>query len=216
MGFNNFGKIFMPKNNLFYEIFEDVATTLYQMGQLLKKSANEPDRDKRSAALISMEDFEHRNDESTHRVMTELSRNFITPFDREDIHALAMSLDDVADCIYASMKKIQFYNVNPVNDSVITRMVELIEIGTLELKNAVNGLRDMKNLRKMTESLIKINSIENQADDIYDLSIEKLFELEQDVKALIKKREVYQILEKVVDKMEDAANTVESIIIKYS
>lgn len=207
--------MFMPKNKIFYEIFEGVADTLNGMGQLLKKLVNEPEKDKRSAAMSQMEDMEHKNDERTHRIMTELSRNFITPFDREDIHALAMSLDDVADCIYASTKKIQFYNVNP-NDSVILRMAELIEMGTGELQKAVNGLRDMKNLRQMSEALIRINSIENQADDIYDLSIEKLFEMEQDVKSLIKKREVYQILEKVVDKMEDAANTVESIIIKYS
>ncbi|HEY0297872.1 MAG TPA: DUF47 family protein [Arachidicoccus sp.] len=215
MGLNNFGKIFMPKNKIFYEIFEDVAATVYEMGRLIKKLVNEPDRDKRAAHTSQMEDLEHKNDEQTHRIMTELSQNFITPFDREDIHALAMSLDDVADCIYASTKKIQFYNVNP-NDSVIQRMAELIEMGTLELQKAVTGLRDMKDLRKMMEALVKINSIENQADDIYDLSIEKLFEMEQDVKALIKKREVYQVMEKVVDKMEDAANTVESIIIKYS
>lgn len=215
MGLNTFGKIFMPKNQIFYEMFEKVVDSLNEMGQHLKKMVNEPERDKRAPIFSQIEGMEHRNDELTHQIFTELGRNFITPFDREDVHVLAMSLDDVADCIYASAKKIHLYNVNP-SDSVIQRMAELIELGTNELKNAVYGLRDMRHLRKMTESLIKINSIENQADDVYDLSIEKLFQIEDDFKNLIKKREVYQVLEKVVDKMEDAANTVESIIIKYS
>lgn len=216
MGLNNFGKIFMPKNKVFYEIFEDVAVTVHTMGEVVKQLVSEPDRDKRAACTSSLEDLEHRNDENTHRIMTELGRNFITPFDREDIHALAMSMDDVADCIYAFAKKVQAYEIDPTSDSVIQRMAELIDIGTMELKIALNGLRDMRNLRKMTESLIKINSIENQADDISDLGIEKLFQVENDIKALIKKREVYDLLEDVADKMEDVSDTVESIIIKYS
>jgi len=216
MGLNNFGNIFMPKNKIFYEIFENVVITLHSMGELMKKLVDEPDRDKRAVYASSLENLEHKNDENTHRIMTELGRNFITPFDREDIHALAMSLDDVADCIYASAKKMQAYGINPINDSVIQRMTELIEIGTIELEKAVNGLRNMKDLRKMTESLIKINSLENQADDISDLGIEKLFQMENDIKALIKKREVYELLETVADKMEDVSDTVESIIIKYS
>ncbi|AYD46884.1 DUF47 domain-containing protein [Arachidicoccus soli] len=215
MGLNNLGKIFMPKNKVFYDLFENVAVTVNLMGQQIKKLVFESDRDKRAPIVSQLEDLEHRNDELTHQIFTELGRNFITPFDREDVHALAMSLDDVADCIYASAKKIHFYNVNP-NETGIQKMAELIETGTQEIQIAVNGLRDMKHLRKMTDALIRINSIENQADDVYDLSIEKLFQIEEDIKTLIKKREVYSVMEKVADKMEDAANTVESIIIKYS
>lgn len=215
MGLNNIGKLFMPKNRIFYDLFEGVAETLSTMGTEIKKMVDEPDRDKRAVIVSRLEDLEHKNDEATHQLFTELGRNFITPFDREDVHTLAMSLDDIADCIYASAKKIHFYNVNP-NETSIQKMAELIDLGTEEIKTAVNCLRDMKHLRKMTESLIRINSIENQADDIYDLSVEKLFQVEEDIKTLIKKREVFQVMEKVVDKMEDAANTVESIIIKYS
>lgn len=215
MGLNNIGKLFMPKNKIFYDLFEGVAETLSTMGTEIKKMVEESERDKRAVIVSRLEDLEHKNDEATHQLFTELGRNFITPFDREDIHALAMALDDVADCIYASAKKIHFYNVNP-NETSIQKMAELIDLGTDELKTAVNCLRDMKHLRKLTESLIRINSIENQADDIYDLSVEKLFQIEENIKTLIKKREVFQVMEKVVDKMEDAANTVESIIIKYS
>ena len=118
-----------------------------------------------------MEDLEHANDELTHSVFTELGRNFITPFDREDIHYLATSLDDIADYIYASAKKINFYRVNP-NDMGMQKMAELIEQGAQQVRIAVAELRDMKNMRNITEALVKINSIENQADDIFDMSIE--------------------------------------------
>ena len=211
MGINTFGRIFMPKNKIFYELFEDVAITVKQMGGLLKQMVNEPNKDKRAAIVSQIEDAEHKNDDHTHRIFTELGRNFITPFDREDIHYLATALDDICDYIYSSAKKINFYNVNP-NDSGIQKLAELIEYASSEIKIAVNGLRDMKNLRQMTEAMVKINSVENQADDIYDLSIERLFEGETDVKELIKKREIYQILETVTDKCEDAANVIESII----
>lgn len=205
----------MPKNKIFYELFEDVAVTVSQMGVVLKQMVNQPNPDKRSALNKQIEDLEHKNDDHTHRIFTELGRNFITPFDREDIHYLASALDDICDYIYASAKKINFYKVNP-NDSGIQKMADLIEVGAAEIKTAVNGLRDMKNLRQMTEALVKINSVENQADDVFDMSIERLFEKESDVKELIKKREIYQAMEIVTDKCEDAANVIESIIVKYA
>ena len=165
--------------------------------------------------ISQVEDLEHANDELTHNVFTELGRNFITPFDREDIHYLASSLDDVADYIYAAAKKINFYRVNP-NDMGMQKMAELIEQAAAQVRIAVAELRDMKNMRNITEALVKINSIENQADDIFDMSIEKLFATEPDAKEVIKKREIYQVMEIVTDKCEDASNVIESIIIKYS
>jgi len=162
-----------------------------------------------------VEDLEHKNDEHTHRIFTELVRNFITPFDREDIHYLASALDDIADYIYSSAKKINFYRVNP-NELGIRKLADLILEGTVQISNAVSELRNMKNMRKITEALVKVNSIENQADDVYDLSIDRLFETEPDAKEVIKKREIYHAMETATDKCEDAANVIESIIIKYA
>lgn len=215
MRLNNFGNLFMPKNKVFYELFEGVAEKVLEMAVKLKEMVSEPDHNKRAAILAQIEDLEHKNDENTHRIFTELGRNFITPFDREDIHYLATSLDDICDYIYASAKKINFYNVNP-NDTGIQKMAELILSGSHEIRKAVMGLRDMKNLREMTEAMVKVNSIENQADDVFDMSIEMLFQQENDFKEVIKKREIYQVMEIATDKCEDAANVIESIIIKYA
>ena len=215
MASNSFFKMFLPKDRIFYTLFENVADTVHKMGLTLQEMVYETDEDKRATILAHIENMEHKNDDATHTIFTELGRNFITPFDREDIHQLASSLDDIADYIYASAKKINFYKINP-NDTGIHKMTELIVQGCVEIKTAVHGLRDMRNLREMTEALIKINSIENQADDIFDMSIEMLFNNENDFKEVIKKREIYQVLEIATDKCEDAANVIESIIIKYA
>ncbi len=215
MSLNSFMKLFMPKDKVFYSLFEECADNVEKMSKLLTQVVNEPDFDKRQQIVAQMEDLEHANDELTHRIFTELGRNFITPFDREDIHYLASSLDDIADYIYASAKKINFYRVNP-NDTGLRKLAEIIQQSSCEVRKAVGELRNMKNMRLITESLVKVNSLENQADDIYDMSIERLFATEADAKEVIKKREIYQVMETATDKCEDAANVIESIIVKYA
>jgi predicted phosphate transport protein (TIGR00153 family) len=215
MALNSFLKIFMPKNRIFYELFEKAADNVAKMGTLLRNVVGESDFDKRGTLIMQVEDLEHANDEITHNIFTELGRNFITPFDREDIHYLATSLDDVADYIYAAAKKINFYKINP-NDPGMHKFSELIEEGAKQVRIAVGELRNMKNMRNITEALVKINSIENQGDDILDFSIERLFNTEDDAKEVIKKRDIYQVMEIVTDKCEDVSNVIESIIIKYA
>jgi uncharacterized protein Yka (UPF0111/DUF47 family) len=205
----------MPKDRVFYSLFEEVADGVAIMGRLMKEVVGEADYDKRATIISKLEDQEHVNDDLTHKIFTELGRNFITPFDREDIHYLASALDDICDYIYASAKKINFYKVNP-NDTGIQKMADLIVEGSEQINNAVKELRNMRDMRKITDALVKVNSIENQADDIFDMSIERLFETEPDAKEVIKKREIYQVMEIVTDKCEDAANVIESIIIKYA
>jgi hypothetical protein len=205
----------MPKDKVFYSLFEEVADSVAKMGTLLKAVVSEPDFNKRGALILQLETQEHINDEFTHRIFTELGRNFITPFDREDIHYLASALDDICDYIYAAGKKINFYKVNP-NDAGIQKMADLIEQGSQQIRAAVRELRNMRNMRTITDALVRVNSLENQADDVFDRSIERLFETEPDAKEVLKKRDVYQVMEIVTDKCEDATNVIESIIIKYA
>jgi uncharacterized protein Yka (UPF0111/DUF47 family) len=196
-------------------LFEKIAVTVVEMGDLLSQVVNEPDYNQRASLIAKLEQLEHRNDEYTHQIFQELGRNFITPFDREDIHYLAIALDDICDYIYASGKKINFYKVNP-DDSGMRKMAEIIRLGCAEVKTAVFELRNMKNVKIMSEAIIKVNSLENQADDVFDMCIERLFDMETDVKELIKKREIYQVLEIVTDKFEDATNVIDSIVVKYA
>jgi len=129
---------------------------------------------------------------------------------------LASALDDIADYMYASAKKINVYKIDPTQDTGMQKTADAILIAVLAVNEAVVELRNLKNTQKIIECVIKINSAENNADDLFDLSIEKLFDSNVDFKELIKKREIYQVLEIVTDKCEDAGNVIESIVVKYA
>ena len=209
-------KFFLPKDRVFYTLFESASANLETLAKKLVQVVNEADYNKRAVIIKEMEDLEHQNDILTHNIFLELGRNFITPFDREDIHSLASALDDIADYMYASAKKMNFYKVDPTTDSGIQKTADAILLAVLAVNEAVVDLRNLKNTQKIIECVIKINSIENSADDLFDLSIEKLFDSDVDAKELIKKREIYQVMEIVTDKCEDAGNVIESIVVKYA
>jgi len=209
-------KFFLPKDKVFYTLFESASSNLEKLAKKLVQVVHESDYNKRAAIIKEMEDLEHQNDHLTHEIFVELGKNFITPFDREDIHSLATALDDIADTIYASAKKINFYKIEPTTDSGIQKSADAIQQAVLAVNQAVVELRNLKNTQKIVECVIKINSAENSADDLFDLSIEKLFDSDVDAKELIKKRELYMILETVTDKCEDAGNVIESIVVKYA
>lgn len=214
-GFNSIVKLFMPKDRVFYSLFEDVATNLVEMGKVLVELVETKDMDVRKDKVHLIERLEHKNDDYTHRIFVELGQNFITPFDREDIHYLASTLDDVADYIHGSAKRIDMYKVTEINDSV-RKLADLINQGVMELARAIPELRNMSNMRIITDACVKINSLENHADDIYDRAIADLFDQESNAVELIKMREIYQALEIATDKCEDSANVIETIIIKYA
>ena len=109
---------FLPKDKVFYSLFEQASDNLEKIAKNLLQVVHEPDFNKRGVIIKEMEDIEHQNDDITHKIFIELGRNFITPFDREDIHSLASALDDIADCIYAAGKKINFYNIDPISDHI--------------------------------------------------------------------------------------------------
>src|SRR5271154_2959072 len=137
MAFNSFLQLFTPKDRVFYSLFEQVADGVGRMGKLMKEVVAEPDFDKRAGLIAQVEDQEHVNDDLTHRIFTELGRNFITPFDREDIHYLASALDDICDYIFATAKKMNLYKVNP-NDPGIQKLADLIVDGTAQIGLAVS------------------------------------------------------------------------------
>jgi predicted phosphate transport protein (TIGR00153 family) len=209
-------KFFLPKDRVFYTLFENAGANLETISKKLVLVVNESDFNKRAVLIKEMEDLEHQNDMLTHEIFVELGKNFITPFDREDIHSLASALDDIADYIYAAAKKINFYKIDPTSDSGIQKTADQIEMAVLAVNQAVRELRNLKNTQKIVECVIKINSIENTADEIFDMSIERLFDSDVDAKELIKKREIYQTMETVTDKCEDAGNVIESIVVKYA
>lgn len=215
MSFHAILKIFLPKDRIFYSLFEEVSASLVQMGATFTRALQEEDLSKRDAILKTLEDHEHKNDEITHRIFIELGQNFITPFDREDIHYLATSLDDIADYIWGAAKRIVNYQINDEYNT-LPAFAEIISKSINAINTSVYALRDMKDLRAITGACVLVNSLENDADELLDSTMLKLFSSSINAVELIKQKDIYQMLETVTDKCEDAANVIESIIIKYS
>lgn len=212
MGIGNIFKAFQPKDKVFFVLFEKVAANLVEMSEHFHNGIKNFDVNDESL-LKKIHDFEHQNDDLTHQIYVELGKNFITPFDREDIHSLATSLDDIADYIYASTRYIFLFK-SP-ETSAYEEFSLLINKACIEIQNAIINLKDFKDLEAVKESCIKINSIENIADDVQSAALIKLFETNDPI-TIIKVQQVLNYLEEVTDKSEDVANVLNSIIIKYT
>lgn len=213
MSLNSIFQYFVPKDKKFFPLFEQAGANLIEMAKLLNTSVNSTNLEERKELSKKLEDLEHVGDNITHQIHLELGRNFITPFDREDIHALASSLDDVADFIHGASNRMQLYNVEQPTQPMI-EITALILEATEHVAKALFELKDLKNIRNITDSCVRINSVENKADYIFDKAVADLFEYEKDAISLIKQKEVLSAMEDATDKCEDVANVLESILVK--
>lgn len=215
MNLNTIIGIFVPKDRKFFDMFELAGNNLVEIAGELKNLMNEHSPEKRSDLVKRIHELENQGDTYTHDLMVELSSNFITPFDREDIHALASAMDNVADFIDACAKRIELYNIGTITEPM-KQLADLVEQSTKELAIALKEMRSMKNVVRVKEALVRINSIENHSDTIYNYAIADLFKTEKDAINLIKYREILDHLENATDRCEDVADVIESIIIKNS
>ena len=213
MTLGNIFKIFVPEDKKFFTLFEQSSSNLVTISKILYEAVTTNSPEKRKELIREIERLEHIGDDITHQIFHELGTNFITPFDREDIHELASVLDDVIDFIHGSAKRIELYKIETMSPAII-KLSELILSSAEELNKALGEIRNMKNPGKIREACVKINSIENHADDIFDMAIAQLFEDEKNAVEIIKMKEVLSALETATDKCEDAANVLESIIVK--
>ncbi|WP_395060743.1 DUF47 domain-containing protein, partial [Flavobacterium sp.] len=143
------------------------------------------------------------------------SKNFITPFDREDIHSLITSINDVANNIYSASNRMRLYNVGKINKS-IRKLTEINVEACNSINNAVIELKDLKNLDKINDSVKKIYKLESKADVIFDKAVADLFENETDVINIIKYKEVLSALHNATDKCRNVARTLEAISVKHA
>lgn len=211
------GKIFsflVPKDKNFFKLFAQSSDNLVEISKVFSEMMNAP-MEKQQEFQKKIADLEHVGDELTHQIFTELSTNFITPFDREDISYLASSLDDIVDFIHGSAKRFDTYKVGEPTQAM-KKLAEIIEHSAKEIHVAVSNMKDMNNVVRVREAIVRINSLENHADDVFDTAIADLFENERDAIKIIKLKEVYSNMETATDKCEDVANVIETIIVKNS
>jgi hypothetical protein len=189
-------------------MFAQVAANLTEGALLLQDILQNPSGD--PGRIGQLQEIEHRGDEMTHTVIRMLNQTFITPFDREDIHRLSSSLDDVLDFVNAAAVRMTLYRIDSPTQ-VAADLAGLIVRQSQELSKAVALLDDNQQL---LEHCVEVNRLENEADRVSRRAIAELFEREKDPIQLIKMKELYEVLETATDKAEDAANVLEAVALK--
>src|SRR5690242_10944313 len=198
----------IPREKKFYRMFADVAQNLTDGARILHDILKNPDGP--ADRVPKLQAVEHRGDEMTHTVIRMLNQTFITPFDREDIHRLSSSLDDVLDFVNAAAVRMTLYRIDSPTQ-VAADLAGLIVRQSQELSKAVALLDDNQQL---LEHCVEVNRLENEADRVSRRAIAELFEREKDPIQLIKMKELYEVLETATDKAEDAANVLEAVVLK--
>ncbi len=209
----NLFKYFTPQDRKFFPLFDRLSDNLLTIAKILVELLHTTQGDKRKEYIKEIERLEQVGDNLTKETFQELSSNFITPFDREDIHNLVTSIADATGFIYNSSKKISLYKIKKITPEMM-KIGDLVLRGTEHIKTAINELKDVRSHKQMEKSILQINTLESEADFIFELGIEKLFDEESDPIQVIKYKDVLQMLEIATDKNEDVANVLETIMIK--
>lgn len=207
-------KALIPKDDKFFRYFEKDVENLMAAAKVFRDlMSNAISREERAQKIKRIEELEHLGDELSHQIFSELGSTFITALDREDIHLLASKLDDILDFIQGAATRLILYRVETISREQ-ERLAQMIYDQVVELSKAISSLRDMRQAESIRESLVRINSLENEADDLFERAIADLFEHCKDPIQLIKTKELLVSLETATDQCEDAANVIESIIVK--
>ena len=202
---------FLPREEQYFDLFIQMTLYISSAARELKEMLADKDHNYAEYAQ-RIKGLEHACDELTHNVSTRLNKSFITPFDREDIYTMSTALDDIVDLIDDAARAIIIFDVVEIRDyahdfaGVIERMSE-------QLREIVATLQKPKNI---TQRLVEIHRLENDGDDIYHAAIAELFHEERDPLTVIKWKEIYEKLEAAVDRCENVANIIESVIIKHT
>jgi predicted phosphate transport protein (TIGR00153 family) len=198
----------IPRDPKFFDLFAELSTNLTEGAKLLRTILSDPQD--LAMRVSQVQAIEHRGDKATHSIITKLNQTFITPFDREDIHRLASSLDDVLDFVNSAALRLVMYKIhNP--PPVAAELAGIIVLQCEELGKGVSLLEKNGHVMQHCE---EVNRLEDMADHVSRKAIADLFEHEKNPIQLIKLKELYEVLEYATDKAEDAANVIEAIVVK--
>jgi predicted phosphate transport protein (TIGR00153 family) len=200
----------IPKEERFYDDFTTMAEQIRYGAELLDQMLA-PDRPIWDKA-DEIKEVEHKCDFLTHEIIQRLNRTFVTPLDREDIHTLARSLDDVMDAIDASAAVLRLYHI----ESVRTGARELARLVRDSTEQVVGAMRALEKRKGVAECAVEINRLENEADRAHQAAVQALFNDERDAVTIMKWKEILDFLEDATDRCEDVANVLEGVVVKHA
>jgi predicted phosphate transport protein (TIGR00153 family) len=214
MSINSIFQFLVPKDKKFFPLFEEASSNLIELAANLHEAVNLPLKE-REVLFQKIDKLEQKGEHITRQTNLELSRNFITPFDREDIHSLITSIDNVADNLQGAASRMRLYQVDKITKS-IRKLTEINLEACQSIDVAVKELKNFKNIKNITEACARINKLENKSDTVYNKAIFEIFENETDAITIIKYKEVLSVLETATDKCKSVAGVLESIAVKHS
>lgn len=199
----------IPREEKFFADFTALADRIVSGATLLERmlSSDPPNWD----IALQIKQVESECDSLTHNIIQRLNRTFVTPIDREDIHTLAKSLDDVMDAIDAAAAVTRRYRMASLRYGA-RELASLTWQSTMQVKVAVEALEKRKEVAQVA---MEVNRLENAADDIHDEALRRLFDEEKDAITIIKWKEVLDLLEEATDRCEDCANVLEGVVVKH-
>jgi predicted phosphate transport protein (TIGR00153 family) len=204
----------MPREARFFTLFNQHAELVAEGGraaaELVRRYSDEA---RRSELIGRIGEVERRADKFTYETVSLLHSTFITPFDRNDIHRLISSMDDILDLIQDAAESMHLFDIQSLPPESL-RMAELLEACCDRVKSAVALLDSMDNAPRALQLAQEIDGFESEADSVMRAGISKLFREEQDVRQLIKHKNVYEYLENAIDKCQDVANVIESVVVE--
>ena len=204
----------MPREARFFTLFNQHADLIAAGGRAAADLVRDYDDTGRRAALIQqIGDIERRADKITYETVSLLHSTFITPFDRNDIHRLISGMDDILDLIQDAAESMQLFDIQVLPPEA-PRMAELLDACCTRVQSAVALLSSMDNAPRALALAQEIDTLESEADAVMRAGISKLFREEQDVRQLIKHKNVYEYLENAIDKCQDVANIIEAVVVE--
>ena len=201
-----------PKEIDFFEIFDRASVNVTKAASLLVDLMENFDNVEAKSKEIY--EVEQEGDILTHEIMKKLNKTFITPIDREDLHSLAASMDDVLDLIWGAVDRLIVFKIRETTKEAISMSKDLL-VTTEVMHKAINNLKE-KNYSHIQDYCIEINRLENRIDRDFRDALGKLFDEVKDPILIIKWKEIYEHLEDASDRCEDVANVLEAIVLKYA
>jgi predicted phosphate transport protein (TIGR00153 family) len=198
----------MPNEDDFFVLFrkqaENIVSGAAALSKLLEHYTAVPEQ------VQNIKAVEHAGDEITHQIFRKLNQTFVTPFDREDIHELGSTMDDVIDLIDAAASRFVLYRIQSIRPGTV-ELSKVLTLATMELSAAIHSIQTPD---KALYRVIEINRLENESDRLCRTLIAGLFDEETDPVQIIKWKEIFEVMETAVDKCEDVSNVIESVILK--
>ena len=201
----------LPKEEQYFTFFSQMTSFIYDAAHALVEMLNEKGGDY-AEHLKRIKSIEHQCDDLTHSISTRLNKSFITPFDREDIYLLSGALDDIVDLIDDAARAMVMYDVHE-STAHARNFAGVIERMAVQLHEVVSMLAKPNGI---SPRLVELHRLENEGDEIYHRAIAELFRNETDPLNVIKWKDIYEKLEAAIDRCENVANIIESVIIKHT